>query len=128
MSRPVPPPMTPYRDLSVTAEMTPKAARRTCPICGTPPVSRRATFCSHRCQMIAFRRRNGHQQLARELTATSLATPPRDHVVYECSGCQTRLLGEQRCDDCNRFARRLGPGGQCPGCSDIVTVEELLQL
>ncbi len=78
--------------------------------------------------MIAFRRRNGHRQLERELTAPSLTKPRRDHVVYECSGCQTRFLGEQRCDDCNRFARRLGPGGQCPGCSDIVTLEELLEL
>ena len=78
--------------------------------------------------MVAFRRRQGHQQLARELSAPSLVRPSRDHVVYECAGCETRYVGEQRCPECNLFACRLGPGGYCPGCSDIVTVDELLGL
>jgi len=78
--------------------------------------------------MVAFRRRHGHQQLARELTAPSLSRPSREHVVYECLGCETRFLGEQRCSNCNRFCRRRGAGGYCPGCSDIVTVDELLEL
>lgn len=119
---------TPFRDGSVTAPMSHEAVRRACPICGTLPESRRATYCSHRCQMIAFRRRHGHQQLAREFSAHSLTKPSREHVVYECGRCETRFLGDQRCSDCHRFCRRLGPGGYCPGCSDIVTVDELLQL
>ncbi len=118
---------TPYRDASVTAQMAQEAVGRACPICGTRPESRRATYCSHRCQMVAFRRRHGLQQLAHELTAPSLARPSREHVVYECRDCQTRYLGEQRCSDCSRFCRRLGPGGHCPGCGDIITLDELLE-
>jgi len=45
-------------------------------------------------------------------------------VVYECPGCGERLL-ERRCPDCNVFCRRLGVGGCCPGCGEMVTVEEL---
>ena len=45
-------------------------------------------------------------------------------VVYECPGCGERLL-ERRCPDCNVFCRRLGPGGECPACAEIVLVEEL---
>lgn len=126
--RAVPASKTPFRDVSVTAQMAKQAIRRPCPVCGTFPESGRATFCSHRCQMIAFRRRHGHQQLARELTAPSLTRPSREHVVYECSDCETRYLGEQRCAQCHRFCRRLGPGGSCPSCGEIVTVDELLGL
>jgi hypothetical protein len=30
--------------------------------------------------------------------------------------CDARLLGVQRCEDCNTWARRIGPGGPCPHC------------
>src|SRR5215470_9381907 len=100
MSQTIPPSESPYRDVSVTAQMAQEAPHRACPICGTRPESPRATFCSQRCRMVAFRRRHGHQQLARELTAPSLSRPSREHVVYECPGCETRFLGEQRCFLC----------------------------
>ncbi len=119
---------TPYRDVYVTAQTHQDVVHRTCPICGTSPSSPRATFCSHRCQMIAFRRRLGHQQRSRELSPQSLARPSRDHLVYACPECETRYLGEQRCCQCNLFCKRLGPGGYCPGCSDIITIDELLEL
>ena len=45
-------------------------------------------------------------------------------VVYECPSCEERLA-ERRCPDCNVFCRRLGPGGRCPGCGDVVLVAEL---
>ena len=45
-------------------------------------------------------------------------------VVYECSGCGERLL-ERRCAECNVFCRRLGPGGRCPTCGEVVLVEEI---
>ncbi|MGI8807830.1 MAG: hypothetical protein ACR2KK_08325 [Acidimicrobiales bacterium] len=54
-------------------------------------------------------------------------------VVYECPDCDTRYLGEQRCDDCNLWCRRVGPGGCCPTCeapvaiTDIFTPEQLAQ-
>lgn len=94
----VPAPEIPFRDVSVTAQTSQKAVERACPICGIQPESRRATYCSHRCQMIAFRRRHGHQQLARELSPASLSKPSPEHVVYECPACETRFLGEQRCE------------------------------
>jgi len=36
--------------------------------------------------------------------------------------------GQQRCDDCNTFGRRLGEGGHCPACSEIITIKELLDM
>ncbi len=49
-------------------------------------------------------------------------------TVYECRGCGGRYLGEQRCEGCNRMCRKLGLGGTCSGCDDIVLVTELLGL
>ena len=46
-------------------------------------------------------------------------------VVYECPGCGERYAGLGRCPECNVFCRRLGPGGECPSCAEIVLVEEL---
>lgn len=51
---------------------------------------------------------------------------PREHTVYECPDCGERLLGEQRCEDCGRFARRVGAGGHCPHCDELVAVTDLL--
>lgn len=45
-------------------------------------------------------------------------------AVYECTGCGERLT-DRRCPDCNLFARRIGAGGACPSCSEIITVNEL---
>ena len=41
-------------------------------------------------------------------------------------GMQARYLGQQRCPDCHRFCRRLGPGGACPHCDEPVTFVDLL--
>ena len=49
-----------------------------------------------------------------------------DQTVYECSSCQERLLGERRCDACNLWCRKLGLGGRCSGCDDVLTLSELL--
>ena len=48
------------------------------------------------------------------------------HIIYECPSCETRLLGERRCPDCHLFCRRLGLGGPCPGCDDLILVAEIL--
>ena len=37
-------------------------------------------------------------------------------AVYECRDCGERQAGIRRCEDCNLFMRRLGPGGSCPHC------------
>lgn len=38
----------------------------------------------------------------------------------------TVLLGQQRCDDCGVFSRRVGPGGPCPHCNEPVALVDLL--
>ena len=46
-------------------------------------------------------------------------------AIYECPGCGERQT-TRRCEDCNLFTRKLGPGGECPGCSELVLTSELL--
>jgi predicted RNA-binding Zn-ribbon protein involved in translation (DUF1610 family) len=46
-------------------------------------------------------------------------------AVYECPGCGERQT-TRRCEDCNLFTRRLGPGGECPNCGEPVLTSELL--
>jgi len=45
-------------------------------------------------------------------------------VVWECSSCGTRSLG-RRCEDCNRFCSKVGAGGECPACSELIAAAEL---
>jgi len=52
--------------------------------------------------------------------------PAKADTVYECPECEARYLGAQRCEDCNRWCRRLGPGGPCPHCDELVTVADLV--
>ena len=47
-------------------------------------------------------------------------------TVYQCDTCGFRALGEQRCEDCTTFMRRVGIGGRCPCCEDLITVAELV--
>jgi hypothetical protein len=47
-------------------------------------------------------------------------------TVYECAACGSRLLGEQRCEECATFMHRIGTGGNCPSCHEPVTIDELL--
>ena len=106
-SRPVLPDLhasTPSRDVSVTPP---------CGICGHPTPSERARrWCSPACRQAAYRRRT-----PTAVTGVLPALPPagsrRDRTVYACPACDMRLLGEQRCPDCNTFAVRLGAGGPC---------------
>lgn len=90
---------------------------------GALPLGRPRTTCSDACRQKAFRLR--HQQV---LTAPELpaARPRKDRTVYECTDCGSKLLGEQYCEDCHKFMRRLGAGGLCPCCSEPLTFQELL--
>ena len=51
---------------------------------------------------------------------------PRPATVYEGPSCSTRYLGQQRCEDCQQFCRRVGPGGLCPHGGEPVAVGDLL--
>ncbi len=45
-------------------------------------------------------------------------------IVWECGSCGERSL-ERRCGECNLFCSRVGAGGECPACSEIVASAEL---
>jgi predicted RNA-binding Zn-ribbon protein involved in translation (DUF1610 family) len=45
--------------------------------------------------------------------------------IYQCPDCGERIIGERRCPDCNLFTRRIGTGGTCPACDEIITIDEL---
>ncbi len=95
-----------------------------CPTCQhslTP--NGRQTYCSTTCRKTAFRRR--HQQNGPAVTVPT-ARPRREITVYECPDCDERLLGEQRCQDCSTFTRRIGVGGACPHCQEPVAITDLL--
>ena len=103
-----------------------------CPVCNdTFPIDGRGIYCEPKCRQRAYRHRL-HQ--ANRLTLTDLAAElRREHrliaqTVYECPSCQERFLGERRCGDCNQWSRKVGLGGQCSGCDDLMTVSELIGL
>ena len=93
-----------------------------CARCGAPfePVGRQR-FCDAACRQAAWRRR--HAALAEPPIPTRA---PRLATVYVCTECETRYLGEQRCPECQRFCKRVGPGGPCPHCDEPVAVADLI--
>jgi len=64
------------------------------------------------------------------VAAVPIVVPPhrprRPFTVYECEACGTRSVGDQRCEDCGSFMRRIGLGGRCPHCDEAVAVADLL--
>lgn len=115
---PSPPPITPpipSRDDQGTTR---------CPVCEHrfTPTGRQA-YCSTTCRKTAFRRR--HQQPRATITVPA-NRPRRQITIYECPDCGERLLGEQRCQDCHTFARRIGIGGSCPSCDAPVAITDLI--
>jgi len=101
------------------------AVTMTCPVCqhAFVPVGRR-NYCSDACRAAAHRRRRDTQPAP---VVVPRARPRRPITVYECDTCGLRALGEQRCDDCASFMRRVGIGGHCPTCSDPIALDELLE-
>ncbi len=107
----------PSRDDSVTI---PQA----CPSCGTPlPTTRgRQRYCNPACRQRAYRNRHGKP----DDVVHDPARPRLASGVYQCPDCDTRYVGQQRCEDCNAFCTRIGAGGTCPHCEEAVTLDELL--
>lgn len=104
--------MTPLRNDGVT---TP------CPVCGLPftPAGRQRA-CSAACRQTAWRRRHAPP------VPMIPSRTPRAATIYECPSCESRYLGEQRCPECRIFCRKLGPGGSCPHCDELILLAELL--
>jgi len=86
----------------------------TCPVCQSSftPVGRQR-YCGDACRAAAYRRR-------RDAGRAPLVVPKNQFrkpiTVYECDGCGARAVGEQRCEECRTFMRRVGIGGACPNC------------
>ncbi len=97
---------------------------RPCPVCTRPftPTGRQA-YCTSACRKTAFRRR--HTTPA--IPIIPAGTPRRDRSAYQCESCGERLLGEQRCPDCNTFGRALGLAGTCPHCDGLIAAADLDQ-
>ena len=109
-------PEAPSGDASVTAS---------CAACAGPvPAGRARQYCSPACRQDAYRRRH---QPPRPSTQLPARRSRRDGTVYACGNCQSRYLGEQWCHDCNRPCQRLGAGGTCPSCEEVVLLEELTE-
>lgn len=95
----------------------------TCLACNGPlPTGRARTWCSDACRQAGWRRR--HQPESQPPTLPS-DQPRRPRTIYHCEQCDIRQLGQQRCDECGTFMRRLGPGGLSPCCGEPVTYDEL---
>jgi hypothetical protein len=108
-------PPTPSRD---------DPATMTCPTCQTQftPTGRQR-YCGTPCRKTAFRRRHQHPSTT---VVVPTARPRRQMTIYECPTCGERLLGEQRCQQCHVFTRRIGIGGPCPNCYEPVALADLL--
>ncbi|HZE75106.1 MAG TPA: hypothetical protein VE091_07330 [Gemmatimonadales bacterium] len=90
-------PEIPSRDGDATA---------TCPVCrgGFVPAANKV-YCSQACRATAWRRRH---QASVPAIAVPPALPRRPLTVYECEACGIRSLGDQRCEECGSFMRRVG--------------------
>ena len=91
----------------------------TCAWCTTSfAPSGRRRFCSDACKQADWRARH-----ATPTPATHPAGPAT--TVYKCPSCEQRYLGIRRCEDCQLFCRRIGPGGLCPHCDEPVAHTDL---
>ena len=102
------------------------AATIACPVCACAFVlSGKRRYCSDRCRRTAWARR--HHSPAAVVVPAPVGSR-RPHTVYECDACGARALGEQRCEACGTFMRRVGLGGPCPSCDDPVAAAELIDV
>lgn len=89
-------------------------------MCGGPFVRvGRRQYCSAACRQAAWRQRQPQILPVLPQRTAKAAT------VYQCGACETRSLGQQWCDDCQRPCTRVGLGGECPHCSEPVALVDL---
>lgn len=82
----------------------------------------RQRYCNPACRQRAYRDRHSNP----DNVCLQPAPRRRSNGVYQRPECDTRYVGQQRCEDCNAFCTRIGTGGTCPSCEEAVTLEELL--
>lgn len=99
-----------------------------CPVCGCGfVVTGRRQYCSDGCRRSAWASR--HRLPAPQVSVVVVAPPAgsrRPATVYECDACGARSLGDQRCEGCGVFMRRVGLGGLSPCCEEAVAACELI--
>jgi ribosomal protein L32 len=92
------------------------------------PVQGRSVYCGSTCRQRAFRLR---RRQANRPTLTHLTNRLRQahrltaQTVYECPSCMERFLSQRRCGDCNLMCRKVGLGGECASCAEILTIADL---
>ena len=102
----------PRRTPPLRNDSPPADHQRVCAACGRHfPARGRKAYCSDACRQRGFRLR---RRPADELQFGFAHRLPKTAIVYQCPACDARLLGQQRCEDCGVFGRRLGPGGLLP--------------
>ena len=117
----------PHPDATTTATTAPPPGQVLCPVCWaafTP--TGRQRYCTDTCRKSAWTRRQTAHRPASAKPAASQRFPRPDPTIYACPHCRTRYRGEQWCHQCNRPCTRLGLGGLCPHCNQIVAVTDLL--
>lgn len=57
-------------------------------------------------------------------TTTTAGATDTPTTVYQCPDCEETTT-ERRCPDCHLFTRRLGPGGHCPHCDELILTTEI---
>jgi hypothetical protein len=93
-------------------------ATATCGFCGDPLTGRAGqVWCSTTCRQRAWRRSTS--------APVAPAVVAKSDVVYECPSCEERSL-DRRCPECNLWCRRLGAGGPCPHCDELVVLSDIL--
>jgi len=98
-----------------------------CPVCQRAFVpSGRRRHCGDPCRKKAWALR--HQAPPAPVVVPESLGPRRPVTVYLCEVCDTRALGDQRCESCGNFMRRLGYGGLCPCCQEAVAAGELIEV
>ena len=101
---------------------------RACVVCGRQATGR-SRYCDGACRQRAYRLRQQPDQQAL-LAAVTVDLKQQqillEHIVYSCPSCEQRLLGERRCPECGLMCKKLGVGGHCPHCDELVVVIELV--
>ena len=102
-----------------------------CALCNKPLGDKRQRYCSPAHRQRAFRLRHtaplavDDGRLRSELRRRGTLVA---HIVYECSVCGDRFVGQRRCPQDNVFCRALGLGGNCSDCEQPILLADLLEL
>lgn len=47
-------------------------------------------------------------------------------TVYQCTSCEERYLEQRRRPSCNLMCRKIGLGGCCAACDELLTISDLI--